>query len=107
MKKKLFNLLILSTFYCYSQYEGPIVSNKLDPPEISNKNYLQKRSQTWIKGQWKVENNHYTWVSGHWVPKRLGFHFINGYWLEIKNGWVWMEGYWEQMPIKKWKTLYS
>jgi hypothetical protein len=107
MKKKIFNLLLVSTFFCFGQKEGPIVLNKLDNPEPIKKITIQKRSQTWIEGQWNVDNNNYKWVTGHWVPKRVGYRFINGLWIEKGNGWVWRDGYWETVPIKKWKLMYS
>ena len=107
MKNQLINLLILYSFICFSQQEGPIISQKLEAPETTTKQYIQKRSQIWIEGQWKVENNNYIWVSGHWVCKRMGYHFINGQWQQKENGWVWTDGYWELIPIRKWKNLYS
>tara|TARA_B100000902_G_scaffold389625_1_gene437109 strand:+ start:730 stop:1053 length:324 start_codon:yes stop_codon:yes gene_type:complete len=107
MKNYFVNLLILFSFICFSQQQGPIISQKLETPEKIIKQYIQKRTQTWIEGQWKVENNNYIWMSGHWVQKRIGYHFINGKWMQKENGWAWLNGYWEAVSIKKWKILYS
>ena len=63
MKNYFFSLLIYSVFICFSQQEGPIILQKLENPEEITKQYIQKRSQIWIEGQWKIENNKYVWVS--------------------------------------------
>ena len=107
MRQHIITSLLFCASVCFSQIEGPVVSEKLEIPETSIKNCIQKRSHIWIDGQWKVENNNYEWVTGHWVKKRVGYHFVNGQWIEKNNGWLWIEGYWEIMPIKKWRTIYS
>jgi len=111
--KKLYQILALGTIVLSSatisnaQNIGPILSDKLDAPETIVKQNLQKRTLTWIDGQWKIENNQYKWVSGHWTNKKMGYVFINGKWKESAKGWAWKEGYWKKIELSKWMTLYA
>ena len=107
MSKYFFTLLFFPFLICLSQQEGPIISQKLENPEIINRQHIQKRSKIWIEPQWKFDNGNYIWVSGHWAQKRVGYQFINGYWIKKEDGWSWVDGYWEKISIKKWRNLYS
>ena len=90
-----------------AQNQGPVLAEKLESPEKIVKQTLQKRSLTWIEGQWKVENNQYIWVSGHWATKKIGYVFVNGKWTKNSKGWMWTEGYWKQIALNKWMNLYA
>ena len=99
-------LTILSTFI-NAKSDGPILKEKLTPPEINETQTLQKRAFIWIDGQWETVNNKYKWKTGHWTAKRIGFVFINGKWDKSQNGWQWIDGYWKKIDINKWLNIYS
>ena len=89
------------------QADGPVLVNKLTPPETNNIQTLQKRALLWIEGQWQTINNNYKWIPGHWTPKKIGYIFINGKWHKSNKGWQWKDGYWKKIDINNWLTLYN
>ena len=72
---------------------GPVLLEKLTPPEKNQPQTLQKRAFIWIEGQWETVNDTYKWKSGHWIEKKIGYVFINGKWNKSKQGWRWEDGY--------------
>lgn len=107
MKTNILFFLVFLPVIFFSQTTGPIIDSKLNPPTDEIINHIKKRSEIWIKGQWKVVNNSYKWVKGHWTDKRVGFHYVDGNWEKKSNGWVWKEGYWREVNVKKWLNMYS
>lgn len=100
-------IVLSSMIISNAQTKGPILASKLETPENVVKQNIKKRSQIWVNGQWKVENNKYVWVSGHWKSKKVGYIYVDGKWSKSSNGWSWTEGYWKQIPLKKWMNLYA
>ena len=86
---------------------GPVVLEKLTPPETNKRQTLQKRAFIWIEGQWEIINNNYSWKTGHWIQKRVGYVFIDGEWEKKSKGWSWKEGYWKKIQLSKWYSLHS
>ena len=84
---------------------GPVLLEKLTPPELNKRQTLQKRAFTWIKGQWKIVNDKYEWNSGHWAEKRVGYVFVDGKWEKKSQGWSWKDGYWKKIELSKWYSL--
>ena len=103
MKKILLIIIILNSLTVRA--EGPILKNKLSPPENNEIQTLQKRGLTWIQGQWETINNNYQWRTGHWTEKKIGYIFINGKWEKTNKGWKWIDGYWKKININKWMSL--
>ena len=70
--KKLLLLTIIMILVNMAQAKtnGPVLLEKLTPPELNKRQTLQKRAFTWIKGQWKIVNDKYEWNSGHWAEKK-------------------------------------
>ena len=100
-------IVLCSMSISTAQNEGPALADKLEMPEKVVKQTLQKRSEIWIDGQWKIENNKYIWVSGHWKTKKIGYVFVNGKWNKSSKGWTWTEGYWKEIELNKWMNLYA
>lgn len=113
LKKKKMKQIILITFIILSSNlsiansEGPVLIEKLTPPEKNQPQTLQKRAFIWIEGQWQTINGSYKWKSGHWTKKRIGYVYINGKWSKKDQGWKWEDGYWKEIDINKWINLYS
>ena len=108
MKKIIITTLILFFFNInLMKAEGPLVKQKLIAPTKEKKQTLQKRTLTWIEGQWEIVNNKYEWIPAHWTKKRIGYVFVSGKWIEKNNGWRWKEGYWKKISLNKWMSLYN
>ena len=107
MKKILLIIIIILINTPIAKAEGPFMQEKLSPPEKNIVQTLQKRSLTWIEGQWITVDGNYNWQTGHWTEKKIGYVFINGKWSKSNKGWQWQDGYWKKININKWITLYS
>tara|TARA_B100000427_G_scaffold324620_1_gene330066 strand:- start:436 stop:759 length:324 start_codon:yes stop_codon:yes gene_type:complete len=107
MKQFLLIIIIILINTPIAKAEGPFLQEKLSPPEKNITQTLQKRSLTWIEGQWVTVDNKYKWKPGHWTSKKIGHVFINGKWSKSNKGWQWKDGYWKKININTWINLYS